>query len=116
MKNQYLEDGFALKISFQDEPYFLEGENKNIINFFSTIDESKAGSPMLPSKTIFIAIPPESKIKVSLIEEKTNLINNVLPKANPQISLRNDSTLNYSEGSLNLSIKAELNFIRRKNL
>ncbi|MCW8810337.1 MAG: C25 family cysteine peptidase, partial [Ignavibacteriaceae bacterium] len=97
-----LEDGIILNLSFQEEPYLLEGENKNIINFYRSIDESKANLPILPSQTIFFAIPPEGKVNVSLIDIKTNVINNVLPKANPEISLRNDTTVNYIDGTLNL--------------
>jgi len=87
------DNGILFHLSFREVPYALEGENKNIINFFASMDESEANSPNLPSKTIFIAIPPESKIKVRLEEEKTHLINNVIPKLLPG-----------------------LNFIRRKSL
>ena len=97
-------NGFKLNLAFDNEPYLLEGENGNIINFFDAIDEGKPGTPLLPSKTIFVAIPPESKIKIRFLEEKTSVINNVLPKANPQIYLRKDSTLNYVDGILDFSL------------
>ncbi|NWG27149.1 MAG: hypothetical protein HXY48_01305, partial [Ignavibacteriaceae bacterium] len=96
--------GLLLNLSFKEEAFVLEGEYKNIINYSAGIDESKAGLPILPSKTIFIAVPPESKIDINIIKEKTNLITNVIPKANPEISLSSDSTLNYTEGKLELSL------------
>jgi hypothetical protein len=98
------DNGIVFRFSFPEEQYILEGANKNIINFASSIDESKTNLPVLPAKTVIVAIPPESKINVNFIEEKTNLINSVIPKANPQIHLRADTSLNYSDGSLDLTL------------
>jgi hypothetical protein len=99
-----LDYGILIYLSFEEESFELEGVNKSIINYFNSVDESKPGSPILPSKTIFIAIPPGSKIRISLIDEKVQFINNVLPKANPQIHLNNDSTLKYVDANLDLSL------------
>jgi hypothetical protein len=97
-------DGIILHVKIADEPYLLEGEKKNIINFVSYIDESKTGLPILPSKTVFIAVPPGSKINVSLFEEKIKTIPNVIPRANPLTSLKNDSSLIYNDVVLNRSL------------
>lgn len=98
------DDGLLIGISFDEEPYLLEGSNKNVINFFNSLDESKSIEPILPSRTLFIAIPPESKINVEFIEVKKGVINNIIPKANPKIFLNGDSTLNYSDANLDLTL------------
>ena len=87
------ENGLELQINFEPQQYILEGENKNIISYFNAIDESSPGSPVLPSKTIFIAIPPNSKVNLTSLSEETSIINSVIPRSNPDIELAIDSSL-----------------------
>ena len=77
--------------------YTLEGKNRNIINFYNAADESIPNSPILPSKTFFIAIPPNSKVKVSIFDAKISKINSVIPRSNPRVIQESDSSLTYSE-------------------
>jgi len=79
-------NGFELSLNFNKEPYILEGEKNNIINYYETFDESKPSEPALPSKTIYVAIPPGSKVRVSFLNVKFNYINNVFAKVNPEIA------------------------------
>ena len=91
------QDGLNVKVIFEKQPYILDGKNGNIINFYNAVDESKPGSPILPSKTFFIAIPPNSKAKVSIIDEKVSKIKSVIPRSNPKVLPESDSSLTYSE-------------------
>ncbi|NWF88562.1 MAG: T9SS type A sorting domain-containing protein [Ignavibacteriaceae bacterium] len=97
--NDYLvtSNGFTFNVQFQNQPYTINGENRNVINFQNSIDESAPGSPILPSKTIFIAIPPFSKIKLHFQNEKLNLIKNVFLKGNPVVKLQTDSSITYMD-------------------
>ncbi|MCH7974341.1 MAG: hypothetical protein IH949_10730, partial [Bacteroidetes bacterium] len=91
------ENGLELQIIFEPQQYILEGENNNIISYFNAIDESSTGSPVLPSKTFFIAIPPNSKVNLTTLSEETSIINSVIPRSNPDIELAIDSSLIYKE-------------------
>ena len=107
-------DGFTLSLSFDNEPYLFEGEDEKTINFFNNIDENNPGTPNLPSRTVYIAIPPTSKIKLSFTNEKFNLINNVVPKSNPEIKLAADSTLVYRDTKINPSYVKSDNYPAEK--
>ena len=72
------ENGLNVEITFKPEPYSTKQiQNRTIIEFFNSIDEGLAGSPILPSKTYFVAIPPLSKVRIQLTEQKYNFIKNV---------------------------------------
>lgn len=90
-------------IKFENEPHKIEGEKGNIINFFNAIDESKPGAPILPSKTYFIAIPPESKVNIKILEENISMYESVIPKSNPEIELNSDSLLIYKKTKISPS-------------
>jgi len=94
-------NGFTLPLRFESKPYSMEGENNNIINYSNALDESKPSSPLLPSKTIFVAIPSESKVKLNFSNEKINYISNVFPKGNPVVKLQTDTTLLYEDTKIN---------------
>ncbi len=96
-----LNEGMGLQIIFDEVPYNLEGDNRKIINYFSKIDESKPGSPIWPSKTLFIAIPPCSKVRVKKLNEKLSFIESVIPKSNPEVELFKDSILVYKQTQIN---------------
>ena len=93
----YSSDGFIYTLNIVNEPYKIEGHQKRIIDYYNAIDESNPGLPALPSKTFIVALPPYSKIKVQVINQKYDFIPNVLPRSNPKISLAGDSSLIYSE-------------------
>jgi len=72
-------NGLDLNFVFNQEPYSVKrSNNKTIIEYFNALDESVPGTPALPSKTYFIAIPPNSKAQVQLTEQKYNLMQNIL--------------------------------------
>ncbi len=93
----YSSDGFIYTLNIVNEPYKIEGHQKRIIDYYNAIDESNPGSPALPSKTFIVALPPYSKIKVQIINQKFDFISNVIPRSNPKISMASDSSLIYSE-------------------
>lgn len=66
----------------------------------SVVNESKPGAPALPSKTFFVAIPPNSKAKILLKDIERKVISNAEVQVNPTVELVNDSTLNYKRTEL----------------
>jgi len=94
------ENGYILNLSFEKQPFQLDGKNGEVVNYFNSIDESKPGSPILPSKTFMIAMPPESKIRISINDKRFEKIKGVIPKSNPSVKLGTDSTMVYKDTRL----------------
>ncbi|HED05502.1 MAG TPA: hypothetical protein ENI61_02315, partial [Ignavibacteria bacterium] len=94
-------NSIKLLMSFK-ESYNLkvEGGNRYIV-FRNSTNESKPGSPVLPTRTIYVAISPDGKAKVNLENIKYQTFSNVNIEVNPMVSLINDSTLKYYKQSLN---------------
>ncbi|MHA1916534.1 MAG: C25 family cysteine peptidase, partial [Promethearchaeota archaeon] len=92
-----MENGYILNLSFEKQLFKLEGKNGEVVNYYNSLDESKPGSPILPSKTFIIAIPPESKIRFEMVDKTIKRLKSVMPKSNPSIKLASDSTLVYNE-------------------
>ncbi len=101
--NQIIEkaNGYTLNLSFEKQPFLMEGNNGKVINYFNSINESKPGSPILPSKTIIVAIPPESQIRFEIVDRTIERLKSVIPKSNPTIKLGKDSSLIYNETKIN---------------
>jgi hypothetical protein len=98
------EDGIDIRIMFSEETHTkIVAGNKNIIEYFNAIDVSSPGTPALPSKTFFIAIPPDSKINPRLTEQKYNLIDNAEVRLNPDVVLSGDSSISYKDSNPDLS-------------
>ncbi|HOJ18069.1 MAG TPA: C25 family cysteine peptidase [Ignavibacteriaceae bacterium] len=73
------------KISFLDNSVYFPGY----------VDESNPSSPILPSQTLFIAIPPYSKINLEGQILNKRSYNNVSIQSNPSITFSSDSLLTY---------------------
>ncbi|MCU0413479.1 MAG: C25 family cysteine peptidase, partial [Ignavibacteriaceae bacterium] len=98
------ENGLDIEIDFKPSPYSSKfAQNRTLIEFYNSIDEGSSGSPILPSKNYFVAIPPLSKIKVQLIGQKYSLITNAEIALNPDVTLSADSILIYQASKQNLS-------------
>ena len=97
-------NGLDIKVLFEQQPYSKRfSENRTIVEYINAIDEGLPGTPILPSKTYFIAIPPLSKISIKLTEQKFNFIQNVQVALNPEVKLSNDSILVYKDSKPDLS-------------
>ncbi len=96
--------GLDIDLIFEQQPYSkkLSG-NKTIVEYFNAIDEAQPGSPILPSKTYFIAIPPLSIVSIKITEQKYNFINNVEVALNPDVALSEDSVMLYKDSKPDLS-------------
>ena len=70
------------------------------ISFPNSLDESKPGSPVLPSQTVFVAIPPESKANANLSNQHYKTYQDINVEVNPEVVKLNDSTLTYKSQSL----------------
>lgn len=73
-------------------------------NTFLNIDESNPGSPILSSKTFFIAIPPEIKILANLSDNKKSFYPKTDIAVNPSLTLLRDTILSYKETKLSSSL------------
>lgn len=94
------ENGDEIVINFKRtlQPYTAKTIGSyQLIDFVESIDESKPGLPKLPSKTFFLAIPPESKINVSLDNVSKAIMEKVLIEKNPEVFLEADSIISYRE-------------------
>ena len=88
---------YYLDIELYSTPYkIVKKSSKNLIHFNNFLDETKPGTPVLPAKDLFIAIPPRSNpnIIVSLIDKKEI---NAEPELNPLIQRESDSSIVYIE-------------------
>ena len=100
VKVQNAADKVFLNIKLRPIPFTLEGESLKKLEFVNHMDESSPGSPDLPSKTFFIAIPPESKVNLKINNIKTEILQNVQPEANPKVFLK-DTIMYYSKSQIN---------------
>ncbi len=88
---------YDLDIELNSSPYnIIQRSSKNLVHFYNYLDESKPGTPVLPSKDIFIAISPGSSptINVKLIGKKEI---NAEPELNPIVYKESDSSFVYQE-------------------
>ena len=88
---------YNLDIELNSSPYkILKKNSKNLVHFYNFLDETKPGTPVLPAKDIFIAIPPGSSpnIKVLLINKKEIIAE---PELNPIVKRESDSSIVYTE-------------------
>ncbi len=92
-------DNIVLNIKLQSRPFELIGNGIKKIDFSDYKDESTPGSPVLPSKTFFVAIPPGSKVTIKSGKTETKIYNDVQPESNPDVYLK-DSVMNYSNSGI----------------
>jgi len=87
-----------IKINFVGEPYNLRySDVKSVVEYEKFMDESAPGSPALPKKIIYVAIPPKSNINVQVLKKETTLLKNVEVTLNGKSELINDSIIVYKK-------------------
>ena len=88
----------SLDLTLSAISYTLEKtpSSGNTVDFTGYYDESKPGTPSLPHKIIFIALPSVSKITVTSSIISSEKING-FPQLNPLVRLKDDSTLVYQK-------------------
>lgn len=80
---------------------FIKNANgKQVIDYSIGIDESSPGKPILPSKTIIVAIPPNATVMVNLKEKKETTISNMTLNFNPVVYMDKDSLVEYRESEI----------------
>ena len=95
-------DGFEIKLNFPPVEYLIQNvDGYNKYNFVFNEDESKPGYPKLPSKTYFLAIPPDSKVEVELSDKNFNEFYNALIERNRKPKLVDDSLIIYEAVEVN---------------
>ncbi len=100
--SKIIESSYSIKITFSlsDKYQLKDSSNIRSIIFPDAINESQPGSPALPSKIIYVAIPPMSSVNLSLTDQQYNTFSNISVGVNPSVLLPNDSTLTYHNENL----------------
>ena len=88
-------NSFIINFSFSEKYSVTKSPTGSSINFPGAVNYSKPGSPSLPSKIVYVAIPPESEADVYLSERQYQSFSNVSVEVNPAVKKLNDSTLKY---------------------
>jgi hypothetical protein len=95
---------FEVELKFDPQPYSVSNiHTKSIVDYFNFVNEGSAGTPVLPNKTYFIAIPPLSKISIQISNQRYNHIADSEIALNPETYLSADSVLIYQESKPDLS-------------
>ena len=96
------QDQSSISVLLQTNQFgFIKNINgKNVIDYRVGLDESSPGKPILPSKTIIVAIPPNATAIVNLKEKKETSIADVSLNFNPKVYLDKDSLISYREGGI----------------
>lgn len=85
---------FFIKLNDGNYKYNNIQKGKYTIRDYSDYsDPSKVGEYKLPGRTLLVAIPPDSKPQINLVESKEELLNNILPEINtaPLMDKNNDN-------------------------
>ena len=88
------------RLNFNDTYSLEKNKNGSLLNFRYALDEAKPGAPVLPSKIIYVALPPGSKITVSLLNQEYKNISGAQIAVNPSVKAASDSTIEYKTQSL----------------
>src|ERR1035437_6928693 len=92
--------GSSFYIKLNDRNYKYTDKQKGkftIRDYAEYTDPSKFGEYKLPGRTLLVAIPPDSKPQINLVESKEELVNNVIPEVNPAVVKDKDGNINYKE-------------------
>lgn len=105
---QKTDRSYLIKIKTRPEE-FLENFESGLrkLDFINSLDESKPGFPKLPSKLLYVAIPPNSKISVTLENTFYSEISNVVIETNPKVELKDDSILVYEKVDFHQALFAD---------
>ena len=93
-------DKIILNLKPATVPFNLNGTGIKTVDFNDYLDESSPGSPVLPSKIFYVAIPPGSKVTIKTSNIESKIYNDVQPKSNPDVYLK-DSVIHYSKTEIN---------------
>jgi len=99
-KIESVKNSITAKISLNDNYQVQQNAGKTKLEFPNTQNISKPGSPTLPSKIIYVALPPESKASVQLSNQKYQVYSDNNVEVNPAIVKLNDSTIKYENQTL----------------
>ena len=92
--------GNSIEIAIENRAHKFYDEQKNqfiIRDYYEFTDESSSGHYKLPHRDVILALPPESKVKISLLSSIEKKFNNIIPLLNPEVELVNDSTVSVKE-------------------
>ena len=93
-------NSLKFQISINDRVALKDTNGIKYISFPNSLDESKPGSPVLPSQTVFVAVPPKSRANTNLSNQHYKTYQDINVEVNPEVVKLNDSTLTYKSQSL----------------
>ncbi len=102
------ENSFLISIhNFQ--PKYVDKQIDNFIvrDYIQFTNPSEDLSYKLPSLDIYLAIPPENKIKISDLSFATEIQNKIIPTLNPSVAFK-DSSIAYIQNDLTKFVKDEV--------
>ena len=96
------QNSFFIKLSDGNYKFRDEQKGKFVVrDYYESTDPSKVGEYKLPGRTFLIAVPPNSKPQILIVESNDVALNNVVPKINPEAFLDKDSVLQYKDTKSN---------------
>jgi len=108
-KEQFTVQNNTFILGFADlTPIFTDQQKGKFIirDYYDYTDPANEGQFKLPSQNYLIAIPPNSKPQVTIINKEEKLFNSVIPKVNPKLVKNNDSSFSLIEVDLQNSIQS----------
>ncbi len=94
------DNSLKYKLLFKDKYSITNNVSGKYLDFPNSMNEDKSGAPILPSKIVYFAIPPESKILINLTNQKYVNISDTKIAVNPAVKILNDTTLLYNVQSM----------------
>jgi hypothetical protein len=87
-----------IKIKFLSEPYSLiHSDGKLAVEYKGFMNEGAPGSPALPKKIIYVAIPPRSNINVKMLKQEVVILKNTEVILNVKSEINKDSVVVYKK-------------------
>ena len=97
-KVEQTENGIILDL--QEFNYAFKDERRNnfvVRDYFQFTDPAEAGKFKLPYKEIVVAIPPNTRPTIKILDKEEIVLNGIIPALNPNVKLENDSSLVFED-------------------
>jgi hypothetical protein len=94
-------NSFFIKLNDRNYNYIDQQKGKFIIRDYTQFsDPSREGEYKLPGRTLLIAVPPDSKPQINIIDLKEELLNNVIPERNLSDLSDKSGTISHQDSKL----------------
>jgi hypothetical protein len=90
-----------IKLNDRDYKHIDKQNGKFTIRDYSEYsDPAKSGEYKLPGRNLLVALPPDSKPLLNLVESNEQILSNVIPEINSEIVYDKDGSINYKTAKL----------------